>query len=121
MRLGRRAADGVDDCIDFEARRERVECWKHEADFGPQRAEHELAPAGRLHSAHEVLVFPGVNRGAVNRLDIRKKVRDLPDHRLVDAGLDVDRRQHDRQAIQLGRARNRRDVFDQGAAVARRD
>ena len=66
MGFGGRAADRIDNGIDLVALAERIEGRKGHADLRPERANDELAPAGRANGGEEIDVLPGVERRPVD-------------------------------------------------------
>lgn len=84
VRFNRGSGDRVDDWIDFKTFLHRVERRVHQAHFRPQRRHDEFLAPSRFHGGDEIGVFPGIDRGAVDRRDAGKHVGDLMDRRLVD-------------------------------------
>src|SRR5436190_10599618 len=68
----------------------------------------------------EVLVLPSIDGGTVNRLT-RQDVRDLSDHRLIDAGLDIYGGEHDWKLVEFRDTSDCDDVVDQLTTIARCD
>jgi hypothetical protein len=83
MGLRRRAADRVDDGIDLVALAKRVEGRERHADLGPERAEDELPPPGRVNGLHELAVLPGVDGRAVERGAVVEQLSELGNGRLL--------------------------------------
>lgn len=92
-----------------------------EAYLGPQRRHDQLLTSGGADRGHEVAVFPGIDRGPVDRDDIGEDLCDLVNGELVAPGRDVHGGDHRRQAKQLCGFGHRGDVGYEGPLFHRLD
>jgi hypothetical protein len=118
VRLWRRPADGIDNGEYFISLAQGIERGMHKH-FRPQRCHDQLFATRYLDRLDEILVFPRVDCGAVDRFDVWKHVGDRFDHGLVDAGPDIDGRKHNGQAKQLSKLRHGHDIADEYVLVPR--
>src|ERR1700686_4932771 len=70
----RDTARSVGDDEDVISLGKSLDGWHGEADLGIERGQHELLASAFLHCVSDPRVFPGVDKGAVDRFLIRKDV-----------------------------------------------
>jgi hypothetical protein len=108
-------ADGVDHRIGLVSLAHCVKRREGQARLGPQRGRDQLVATGCLDRLVELDVFPGVDRGPVERFDPRQDVLEGCDCRLISASIDIDRRQDDRQPVQGAELGKAHDVVGENA------